>query len=563
MKRNKSNDGGRVVTDPVTHLPLVIRDSTAKDMRRVPQNIPAQGIGRKSAIGLSGSSDSSSHLDGQKEEPQQDYDRMKRLFPPPAYDDIKAELQRRFQFALTIGIGIVVVLATIVILMLLVTDSSFFTAPGSSTSWFKTSDQNDRKRRFVPFAITIVLASGFGFALIAGLRGWLGKKVHEIWEDEVWDAARLEEQQLDKEDGRLPESTAWMNGLLASVWPLINPDLFASITDMLEDVMQAILPKVIRMVSVDDLGQGSESIRILGVRSLPRGAASQSVDEEGNLKAATDKEANDRTAPGEGEEEGTEDKAKDEDKSIDSKEEQKNKQKEEDQQAIREGMEAEQGDFVNMELAFAYRARSSGKSLKSKAQNAHLYLRFYLPGGIFVPVWVELHGLIGTMRVRLQLTPDPPFFSLCTLTFLGQPRAVLSCTPLSRHLPNLMDVPLISSFVQSSIDAALAEYVAPKSLTLDLKDMLVGDDFKKDTVARGVVMIFIKEAKDFKDGDGGIGPIESSSDAYVTASWGNYGKTISSTRVIEKDRNPKWEEWAYFLVTPGEVNADEKLRLQL
>ena len=45
-----------------------------------------------------------------------------------------------------------------------------------------------------------------------------------------------------------------------------------------------------------------------------------------------------------------------------------------------------------------------------------------------------------------------------------------------------MDVPLISKFVQSSMDAALAEYVAPKSLTLNLKDMMMGDDFKKDTV---------------------------------------------------------------------------------
>ena len=37
-----------------------------------------------------------------------------------------------------------------------------------------------------------------------------------------------------------------------------------------------------------------------------------------------------------------------------------------------------------------------------------------------------------------------------------------------------MDVPLISNFVQSAVDAAMAEYVAPKSLNLDLKDMLSG-----------------------------------------------------------------------------------------
>jgi Ca2+-dependent lipid-binding protein len=83
---------------------------------------------------------------------------------------------------------------------------------------------------------------------------------------------------------------------------------------------------------------------------------------------------------------------------------------------------------------------------------------------------------------------------------------------------NILDVPLISSFVQSAIDAALSEYVAPKSLTLNLKDMLVGEDFKKDTNGKGVVWIFIKRARGFKQGDGGIGPFEGSSDAYVTVS---------------------------------------------
>ena len=82
---------------------------------------------------------------------------------------------------------------------------------------------------------------------------------------------------------------------------------------------------------------------------------------------------------------------------------------------------------------------------------------------------------------------------------------------------------MISSFVQSAIDAALSEYVAPKSLTLNLKDMLVGEDFKKDTSSKGVVWIFIKRARGFKQGDGGIGPMQGSSDPYVTVSVSNSG----------------------------------------
>lgn len=39
-----------------------------------------------------------------------------------------------------------------------------------------------------------------------------------------------------------PESTEWLNAITKVVWPLINPDMFVSIVDMIEDVMQASLP---------------------------------------------------------------------------------------------------------------------------------------------------------------------------------------------------------------------------------------------------------------------------------------------------------------------------------
>jgi hypothetical protein len=168
------------------------------------------------------------------------------------------------------------------------------------------------------------------------------------------------------------------------------------------------------------------------------------------------------------------------------------------------------------------------------------------------------------MRLRLQLCPDPPFFSVCTLSFLGQPKINLSCVPLIKKGPNLMDVPLLSSFVQSSIDAALAEYVAPKSLTLNLKDMMMGDDFKKDTVAQGILVVRIHHAYDFKEGDAGFGPLKKgSADPYVTVGWAKFGKPVWSTRVLQKNMEPYWNEECYVLVTPDELNVDERLRLQL
>lgn len=555
MKHQKRNDGGREVTDPVTHLPIVIRDSTSKDLKRADENLPAVGERPGTKTGLAGASKSSETLDREKDELQKKHNGMQKLFPPPSFDDLKSELAKTYQIALAAGLGSIVLLMSLSAVVVQVFDLDF-------------SSRHDGRRRssafftFIPAATIFLTSVGIGGVVVWIVQGWLGKKVEEVWKDEVWDAARSEEVEATDSRDIVPESVSWLNNLLASVWPLINPDLFTSISDMLEDVMQASLPKVVRMVSVDDLGQGSEAFRILGVNWLPTGAASRSVGSDGTLKSPKDDGNSDRSAPGQGQiQDGDND--GDEEQSAEGKSSQDKKQDEVEEQVIREGMEAEQGDFVNMELAFAYRARSSGKSLQAKAKNAHLYLKFYLPGGIAVPVWVELRGIIGTMRLRLQLTPDPPFFSLCTLSFMGQPQADLSCVPLSKHALNLMDVPLISSFVQSSIDAALAEYVAPKSLTLDLKDMLVGDDFKKDTITRGVVMIFIKSAKGFKEGDGGIGPFEGSSDSYVTVSWGKFGKPVASTRIIVDDQEPAWHEWSHILVTPEEVNADEKLRLQL
>lgn len=171
--------------------------------------------------------------------------------------------------------------------------------------------------------------------------------------------------------------------------------------------------------------------------------------------------------------------------------------------------------------------------------------------------------MIGVIRVRLQLCPDPPFFSICTMSFLGQPKVTLSCVPLIKKGPNLMDVPLISKFVQSSMDAALAEYVAPKSLTLDLKDMMMGDDFKKDTIAQGIICVRVKHAYDFKEGDGRIGPFGGSADPYVSVGWAKFGKPLWSTRILKKNMEPHWDETTFVCVTPTELNIDEKLRLQL
>ncbi|RYP52764.1 hypothetical protein DL769_010618 [Monosporascus sp. CRB-8-3] len=555
MKKSKRQGKGREVTDPVTHLPLVIHDQTDKDLKGVPENMAQPGDHPSTSTGPQGASKSEEELNFEKKKSQRVANGMQRVFPPPDFDDTKQELATIYQKAIYAGFGATSFLATILFLL-----PALFSSRESVAS-------PDNKGRLLPYWSTLantVLFLLLGGAIAVGISNWVNKKSTEIFDDELWDSSRREEKSIIEDNEELPESVQWLNSLLSAIWPLVNPDMFASLVDMIEDVMQASLPKVVKMVSVDDIGQGSESFRILGVRWLPTGAASRSVKSDGELEDTEEKKQSDRNNL----ENSHDDRNGDENGDAGGGPQQENegrdtKQEEQEQVAINGGMEAEEGDFVNLELALAYRSRSTGKSIQAKAKNAHLYLKFYLPGGIAIPVWVELRGLMLTARLRLQLTSDPPFVSLCTLTFLGQPKTSLSCVPLSKHGLNLMDVPLISSFVQSAIDAALAEYVAPKSLTLNLKDMLIGEDYKKDTTACGVLWIYIKKAEGFKQGDGGIGPMNGSSDAYVSVSWGKFGKPVASTRIIKEQENPSWHEYASILVTKEEIDAEEKVRLQL
>ncbi|CAA7266908.1 unnamed protein product [Cyclocybe aegerita] len=317
---------------------------------------------------------------------------------------------------------------------------------------------------------------------------------------------RHQERTLNNDDSS-PESAQWLNTLLNTLWPIVNPSLFTAVADMLEDSMQATLPKMVHGVRVADIGQGSQSIRILGIRWLDGGSAAQNVD----------------------------------------------------------GMKAEEGDFINMEVALAYRAKeTTAKGIRSRSGNAHLLMEFLVTGGITMPVWVDLTGLLTTVRVRFQLTPNPPFLSLMTLTLLGLPKIAMKCTPLAKGFLNIMDVPGLSSWIQSSVNMALEEYVAPRSQTLDLKTILMGRP-KIDTDAVGVVIVTIRRAEGLRSGDGSKffkSAEGKKGDVYVTIGWSKWGKPLWSTRIISS-AIPIWEETAALLVGPAELNAQENLKLQL
>ena len=90
----------------------------------------------------------------------------------------------------------------------------------------------------------------------------------------------------------------------------------------------------------------------------------------------------------------------------------------------------------------------------------------------------------------------------------------------------------VDALTDDEIDAAIAEYVAPRSINLDLKTMLMGRD-KMDTEAIGVIIVNVKSAKGFRDGDAikmWKSKDKQSGDGYVTVGWGKWGKPMWSTR---------------------------------
>ncbi|KAJ5815138.1 hypothetical protein N7474_006915 [Penicillium riverlandense] len=381
----------------------------------------------------------------------------------------------------------------------------------------------------IPFAI-IVLGRFFGGSLwgLIPLAACIASGVW-LWVREVIRSGREMEWSSEQLRGQmatanlLPESVEWMNSFLAVVWGLVNPEMLSPVADTIEDIMQASAPSVVENVRIAEIDQGSNPFRILSMRSLPDNHVDHMKNNirEQNLKNKDPQEA----------------------------------------AAAEEG-----GDYYNMEAAFAYHAKPTGQSASSKARNMHMQLVFYLGVrglfGVPFPVFVELIELVGTVRLRFQLMPEPPFMKEVTFSLVGVPHVRAGCMPMVRKGVNILNLPLISNFVNYSIATACAMFAAPKSMTMDLSMMLKGDDIHKDTLALGVMWVRIHRAvglsKQDKRGSEGGG-----SDPYINLSFSKYGKPMYCTRVITDDLNPIWEETAALLVTPELIKANENLSVEL
>ena len=350
-----------------------------------------------------------------------------------------------------------------------------------------------------------------------------------MWVRDLVRRGRAVEWSAEKRRGEMavvnliPESVEWLNTAVGLVWGLINPDMFAAVADTLEDVMQASVPGVIEHVKVNEISQGSNPLRVLSLRALPDGHV-QELKEEIHRRDEKVKDPQELAA----EEEG--------------------------------------GDFYNLEATVAYHSLPSSGDVSSKAKNMGMQLVFYLGVrglfGVPLPIWVELNRLVATARLRVALAPDPPFVKTLSFTLMGLPKVEASCVPLVERGANILNLPLISNFVNWAIAAAANMYVAPKSMTLDVGKMLQGDDIKKETNALGVLFIRIDKAvglskQDRRGSEGG------GSDPYICVSFSKFGKPQYCTRVIQDDLNPIFSECCALPITADVIKADEQLSLEL
>ncbi|KAL1881123.1 hypothetical protein VTK73DRAFT_4800 [Phialemonium thermophilum] len=350
-----------------------------------------------------------------------------------------------------------------------------------------------------------------------------------LWAKDLIKQGRSLEWSSEKQRGEtavvnlIPESVEWLNTAIGLIWGLINPDMFAAVADTLEDVMQASVPGVIENVKVNDISQGSNPIRILSLRALPDAHVQDLKDEI-----------------------------------------RKQDEKVKDPQEL--AADEEGGDFYNLEATIAYHSLPSSADVSSKAKNMGMQLVFYLGikglFGVPFPIWVELNRLLCTARIRIALSPNPPFIKTLSFTLMGLPKVEAGCIPLIEKGANILNLPVIAQFVNWAIATAANMYVAPKSMTLDIGKMLQGDDIKKDTQAIGVLFVRIHKAtnlskQDRRGSDGG------GSDPYICVAFSKFGKPQYCTRVIQDDLNPLFSEACGLLVTSEIIKADEQLSLEL
>ena len=393
--------------------------------------------------------------------------------------------------------------------------------------------------RFVHWTVGVLLAATLAYVL--------HNQLTRAMADSAWENDERERQSKAGQ-GPASETVEWMNAVLKTVWPLITQDYFVPFVDLLEDALMQQVPPIVHSCRVEDLDQGTVPLRIQSFVVLD---SSEEVFTRGTSNVHS------TSVTGQ-------DGASEEDIAFDF------------------------GDFVNLEVTFAYRSpaarRKKGKTNKGPSiaeedeklkgigkQSAsgsdmaldQIHLLIYMAIGlqklaaVEVPVWCEMLGIEGKMRLRLQMVPTAPFVAHVAFTFVGSPKLEISAKPLGRRMIiDAMHLPLISSYVLHSVEAVVKNFIAPKSYTVNVAGMLGAGDGPSNVYALGVIVLVIHQGIELPAAD-----TNGLCDPFVSVAFARAGKTIFTTRIIAKRRDAIWQEYAVLLVSQDEVRDREKLRM--
>lgn len=219
LGKRKGDRAEREVTDPVTHLRVRIHDLQEADLHKVPENLAPPGSDPSTATGLGNKNKSDEELRKDTAEAQQYHRELENLFPPPEYDAVKQQLAGVYTRGITAALGMMAVVGSLFLAM----ERGLVSKEGGILSYMTGTS-------------LIFAAMGSVVVIILGVRTWMENKITTVWEEELWHSQKVEtrENAQSQDDGDVQESTHWLNNMLSSIWPLINPDLFVSLGDTLE-----------------------------------------------------------------------------------------------------------------------------------------------------------------------------------------------------------------------------------------------------------------------------------------------------------------------------------------
>ncbi|TVY93842.1 Meiotically up-regulated protein [Lachnellula willkommii] len=232
------------------------------------------------------------------------------------------------------------------------------------------------------------------------------------------------------------------------------------------------------------------SARILSMRSLPDSEFGELVPTHGLNKSGSSKEAEEREKAVEREEGGV---------------------------------------FYNLEIAVAYHEAP----FRSRKEQMHVDVLAAI-GPVPLPIFVQVKEFVATIRIRLQMHPDLPFLKNLTFALTESPKINTSVSLGAPWALDLLNLPIIDSVLASQIDQAAADFVQPKSMSLDMTAYVGGSDQMEETEAIGVLFVKIHRARNLARQDT-RGP---GADPYLTIAFSKYEKPMYATRIIKGDRNP-------------------------